>query len=36
LLTFILVFILFPIIFSPWWMAVISVAGFILWQGSFC
>jgi hypothetical protein len=27
---FILVFILFPIIFRPWWAAVISAAAFIL------
>jgi len=30
LFAFILVFILFPIIFRPWWMVVISMAGFIL------
>jgi hypothetical protein len=29
-LAFILVFLLFPIIFRPWWMAVISMAVFVL------
>jgi hypothetical protein len=29
-LVFIILFVLFPIVFRPWWLAVISIAAFIL------